>query len=216
MRNHIHHVGAVRIDPHGLASRHSNASARSGLNEDAIRAIVLDDIRLLDGGHHEVTGCSTRRTGAAQAQVARRLRRVSIRQGQRDVGASEGDIRRADYGLFHSGAKVGVRDVPPRGAVLTRGHKLDFKGAVRTRHFLSLRRPLRLLGAVSFAETHPFAIVRLNLLHSFGGISCAVVRNRNGYAAIVTYRFCSGRTVNAGARRAQDQAQRQRPQPFRH
>ena len=139
MRDRVHHIGAIGVDPHGLAGRHGNAGTCSGLDEDAIRAVVLDDVRLLDGRHHEVASRATGSPGAAQAQVARCLASIRVGERQRDVVAGERNVNRADDRFFDSRAQIGVGNTAPRGVVLTRGHQLDFQGAVGARHLTSLR-----------------------------------------------------------------------------
>ncbi len=139
MRNRIHHVSGVVVDPHGLASRNGDTGTGGVLDRDGVRAVVLDDVRLLDGRHDEVPG-SARCASAAQAHVTCRLGSVGVGERQRDIAAGEGDIRRASDSLLDGDTKVVVRDVTPRGVVLTRGHQLDFEVAVSARHFRPLRR----------------------------------------------------------------------------
>jgi hypothetical protein len=77
----VNYVRTIAVDPHGLASRDRDTVARSSLDEDTIRAIILYDVGLLDSRYDKVTGRPTGDPGAAQAHVARSLRSVGIRKG---------------------------------------------------------------------------------------------------------------------------------------
>ena len=54
MRGCIHHIGAIRVDPHGLASRNGHARASRGLHDDCIIAGVIDEVGLLNRRNDEV------------------------------------------------------------------------------------------------------------------------------------------------------------------
>ena len=61
----IYHICGIAIDPHGFPSRNGDARTRRSLDYDAIRAVILDDVRLLNAGDHEVAGRTASRASAA-------------------------------------------------------------------------------------------------------------------------------------------------------
>lgn len=82
-----------------------------------------------------------------------------------------------------------MKPLMPLGAAIT-----------ATRVYQGLR-----LRAVVLADTDILAVMLLNLLDRFWSILRAIVADRTRHLTIAIDRNGIGRTVNAGARRAQDQ-----------
>ena len=154
MRSYSYYISAVVINPYGLTGGYGDARACSILNRNGAVSGVVDDVCLLDSRHDEVITRSGS-TSEVEAQVTCGLGGVRIRQRERDIGASEGDVCRASDSLFQSSAEVDVRDVTPSGGVLTCCHQLDFKVAVCTSHLRSLRRYLYPYNCVAIINLRP-------------------------------------------------------------
>jgi len=110
---------------------HRNPSTGAGLDHNtlATRSVVAHHVGLLDRRDDQVSSSGQGYRGRdIEREVTRSLRRIGVRQGDREIGiGSEVWVAVAYNRLFQRSAEVGVGRATPRTGLFTGTDKLDLE-----------------------------------------------------------------------------------------